>query len=142
VAPVAGQRTLLVRAALFAAAALVCAWFVLGAVQVHALSEANALLPRQAAIAPPLASRISHLLDRAGTLNPDRTIDILRAEVMIGTGNRPAGERDVLAVVRAEPQNIDAWIVLQIAAVPRDPATEQLSVEKQRELAPPVPAAP
>src|SRR5947209_3982576 len=93
VALAAGNRTLLIRVALLGVAAIACAWFALGALQVHAQSRANALLPQNANVSPSVARVISHQLDRAGTLNPDRSVDILRAEVYIHAGNRPAAER-------------------------------------------------
>src|SRR5436305_3509056 len=66
---VAGNRTLLTRVALLSVAAIGCAWFALGALQVHSRSRADALLPQNANVSPPLAHAISHQLDRAGTLN-------------------------------------------------------------------------
>ncbi|MFL5829169.1 MAG: hypothetical protein ACJ76X_04570 [Solirubrobacteraceae bacterium] len=139
---VAGNRTLLTRVALLGVAAIGCAWFALGALQVHAQSRADALLPQNANVSPPLAHAISDQLDRAGTLNPDRGVDILRAELYIHAGNRPAAERLIKRIVHDEPDNIDAWFLLQIASFPRDPATVQLARIRQRELDPPVPAAP
>jgi predicted Zn-dependent protease len=139
---VAGKSTLLARVALLGVATIACAWFALGAFQVHSLNRANALLPQNANVSPPQARAIADQLDRAGTLNPDRAVDVLRAELYIHAGNRPAAESLVKRVLRDEPDNIDAWFLLQIAAFPRDPATVQLARKRQRELDPPVPAAP
>jgi cytochrome c-type biogenesis protein CcmH/NrfG len=129
------------RLAVLAVALAACAWFALGAVQVHDQSRAAALIPDRNTLTETQANRIFHLLDRAGTLNPDRNIDILRAETYLHTGDAAAAEREMLRVVRAEPMNIEAWFLLEIASAPVDRATERLAIAKQRELAPPVPAA-
>jgi hypothetical protein len=142
VAVVVGKPSLLARVALLAVAVIACAWFALGALQVHALNRATALLPQNSNVSPPLAQAIAHQLDRAGTLNPDRSVDILRAELYIHAGDRPAAERLIKRIVHDEPDNVDAWFVLQIASFPRDPATVELARQRQRELDPPVPAAP
>lgn len=130
------------RLALLALAVAACAWFALGAVQVHDLTRASALIPNQTTLTPAQAARILHVLDRASTLNPDRTIDVLRGETYVHVGDKAAAERVMKSVVRDEPMNVDAWIVLGIAADPSDPVIEQLAIAKQRELVPPVRRAP
>jgi hypothetical protein len=142
VAVVAGKPTLFARLALLVVAAIACAWFALGAFQVHSQDRANALLPQNANVSPPQARAITHQLDRAGTLNPDRSVDLLRAELYIHAGNRPAAESLIKRIVHDEPDNVDAWFLLQIASFPRDLATVHLAQRRQRELDPPVPAAP
>jgi len=132
---------LAVRLAVLAASLVACAWFALGAVQVHDQNRAAALIPDQNSLTAAQAHTILRLLDRAGTLNPDRNIDILRAETYLHTGEPRAAEREMLRVVRAEPMNIEAWFLLEIASAPQDRATERLAIAEQQQLAPPVPLA-
>ena len=132
---------MIVRAALIATSVVVCAWFALGAVEVHDQNRATALLSIPGIPPKARTAQILHLLDDAGRLNPDRTIDLLRAQAHIVADQRAIAEREALAVVRDEPKNIYAWIVVAIAAV-HDPAVLQQAVAQRRALAPPVPLAP
>jgi hypothetical protein len=142
VALIAGKQSLVARVALLVVAVIACAWFGLGAFQVHAQSRAASLLPRDANVSPALARVIAHELDRAGALNPDRSVDLLRAQLDLHSGNRAGAERVIKQVARDEPEYVDAWFLLQIVAFPRDPQTVQLANARTRELDPPVPAAP
>ena len=131
------------RWALLALAAVVCAWFALGAVQTHDQNAATALIDQPSAPSAALTQlRIMSLLDGAGRLNPDRDIDLLRAQAETRAGRPAAAVRTALAVTGAEPLNIDAWTVLAFAARPVAPALARHAQVEQTELAPPVPAAP
>jgi predicted Zn-dependent protease len=129
---------LAVRLAVLAVSLVACAWFALGAVQVHDQNRAAAQIPDRNTLTGAQASHILHLLDRAGTLNPDRSIDILRAETYLHAGNSRKAEDVMLGVVRAEPKNIEAWFLLEIASAPQDRPTERLAIAEQEALAPPV----
>ena len=97
-----------------------CAWFVLGAVQAHDENRATALIDAAGTPSPALTSQILHLLDVAGTLNPDRDIALLRSQAQTRAGRDAAAVRTAQGVARAEPLNIDAWTVLAFAAQPID----------------------
>ncbi len=125
-----------------AAATALCAWFVLGAVQAHDENRATALIDAAGTPSPALTSQILHLLDVAGTLNPDRDIALLRSQAQTRAGRNAAALRTARGVARAEPLNIDAWTVLAFAAQPIAPAEARLARAHQASLAPPVPAAP
>jgi hypothetical protein len=56
------------------------------------------------------------VLKAAGELNPDRTVDILRAQLQAKQGRRPAAERLLLSVIHSEPMNLLAWFALAAAA--------------------------
>jgi hypothetical protein len=133
---------MLARLVLLVASLLVCAWLALGVFQTHDEAHAEALLGVRGRPSPATTARILHLLDEAGTLNPDRLVDLLRAQALVVADQRAAAERVALAVVHAEPQNVDAWIVLAVAATPGDPQLAQLAVAKRRQLVPPVRRAP
>ncbi len=130
------------RWAILAAALVVCAWFVLGAVQTHDENAATSLIDDPSTPTAALTARIMRLLDGAGTLNPDRNIDLLRSQAQSRAGRSGAAIRSALAVARAEPLNIDAWTVLAFAAQQVDPSLARLARREQAELAPPVPATP
>jgi hypothetical protein len=130
---------LAVRVAIATVALVACAWFALGIHQAKDQASATALINQAGTPSPSLTRRILHLLDGAGTLNPDRNIDLMRAQAEVRAGDGQAALRQALAVVHAEPLNVDAWIVLGIAAGGgRDPAAVRLANVKLRQLAPPV----
>jgi hypothetical protein len=135
-------RGSLVRGLIAAGATALCAWFVLGAVQAHDENRATALIDRAGTPSPALTSQILHLLEVAGTLNPDRDIALLRSQAQTRAGRDAAAVRTAQGVTRAEPLNIDAWTVLAFAAQPIDPAQARLARARQARLAPPVPPAP
>ena len=70
-----------------------------------------------------------------------------RQNAQRSTGPRTSAGKDASAirtadtVVRAEPQNASAWVVLGFAAELRDPALARLAHERVRQLVPPVKAA-
>jgi len=130
------------RSALGLCAAALCGWFVLGAVQAHDQARATALIDRAGTPSAALTSHILHLLDVAGTLNPDRDIALLRSQAQSRAGRDAAALSTARRVARTEPQNIDAWTVLAFAAQPVAPAQARLARAQQRRLAPPVPPAP
>ena len=130
------------RWAILASALVVCAWFVLGAVQTHDVNHATALIDRSSTPSVALTARIMRLLDGAATLNPDRNVDLLRAQAQTRGGENRAAVRTALAVTHAEPLNIDAWTVLGFAAQHVDPAEARAAQNEQTRLAPPVSAAP
>ena len=75
------------RAVLIAVAALACAWFALGIRQAIATDRATAIVYQSAPLTPAQAARAAGLLDDAATLNPDRTVDVLRASCKLGSAN-------------------------------------------------------
>jgi predicted nicotinamide N-methyase len=127
---------------LLAAAVVVCAWFALGAVQTHDEDRATTLVDRFSTPSPALTARILSMLSTAGTLNPDRNIELLRSEALTRAGRKAAGIAAARSVTRAEPQNVDAWVVLDFAAGSIDPALSSLARAQEQKLAPPVAAAP
>jgi hypothetical protein len=130
------------RATVALGAAVLCAWFVLGAIQAHDENRATTLIDSSGTPSAATTSRILHLLDAAGTLNPDQDIALLRSQAQSRGGHDRAAVLTALGVTRAEPLNIDAWTVLAFAAQSVDPAQARLARARQRRLAPPVPPAP
>jgi predicted Zn-dependent protease len=114
---------------------LACAWFVLGIHQAHDTDRVTAIvggLTGQQRLTAQQAAHANALLDSATTLNPDRTIDLLRARVALLRGDRPTAKRILLGVVTAEPDNIDAWYGLATSA--SDGATVQHALARIAQL--------
>ncbi len=114
-----GSATVRVIAILLALA--VCAWFALGIRQATAQDHAEASIAARQRATPAQARHVLQLLDEAGTLNPDRQIDLDRVQILLERGETLAARRIALQATRAEPQNIEAWISLARTAA-GDPA--------------------
>jgi hypothetical protein len=119
---------------------IVCAWFVVGARQAQDTAQATALLSAGNRIDRAGAARVSSLLQGAGLLNPDRQVDILRAQLADERGAERSAERILRLVLVQEPLNLDAWDWLARSAT--DAATLRLAYAKLGFLEPPVRAAP
>ncbi len=118
-----------------------CAWFVMGIVQSRAQNELVGLINAHPKMT---AAEIAHgrrLLGQARTLNPDRDLDLLEAELYQRAGDPAAATKVLLGTVRAQPRDVDAWHLLSFAAVTVDPALTVLASRKVRELVPPAPPA-
>lgn len=118
-------------------AALICAWFALGIRQANDLSRATAIVSASSRPSPEQAQRAASLLHSAGSMNPDRMVDILRAQVDIAEGRLQPARSTLLRVVAAEPENVLAWAALARAAVGA-PRLFYAAAIHVRELAPPV----
>ena len=129
------------RLALAALALAACGWFVLGVRSVHDQQAVSALVNRPGNLTKAQAAHALRQLDAAGTPNPDGALDILRAEVVLRTGDY-AGERRILrGLVAREPMNIDGWFLLYDSPPTLNPDARRAYVHVLK-LAPHVPAAP
>lgn len=119
---------LIVRWAMFTGAAIVAAWFALGWVQARDLGRAEALVSASS-LSPSQAREAASLLNTAGDLNPDRTVDITRAELATRQHDPARAVTIAEQVTRAEPENLEAWRELSIAAagLPPSPRRTQLA---------------
>lgn len=133
------------RAARFAVAALAvaaCAWFVIGVIQSNNESRATTLIDGAGPPTPAQTAQIQNWLDTARTLNPDRNIDLLRAQADVRAGQSAKALVLMKRVVRDEPRNANAWIVFGFAAQAQSPALARMAHAQLAKLAPPVPRAP
>jgi len=96
--------------ALFAVAA--CAWFVLGAVQARETARAQSILGGAARLTAAQQRSAANALSRAGQLNPDSTVDVLRAQLASLQGRQSQAVRILVGVVHSEPDNVAAWAQL------------------------------
>ena len=87
----------------------VCAWFVLGARQAHDMGAAAPIATANS-VTPAQAKHFRSLLDAAGTLNPDREVDVLRGSLEAAEGRHVKARQTLFRVIREEPKNLDAWL--------------------------------
>ena len=117
-----GSAVRAIRLATVAISLAACFWFLLGARQAIDTNRAKNIIESQQHLDETAAAHAASLLSAARTLNPDRTIDILRARLDAGSGKRVAGEGILLSVVRSEPLNAAAWYTLGSVAPDRPTA--------------------
>jgi predicted Zn-dependent protease len=130
------------RLAIAALAVAACAWFVIGVIQSDNESRANAAINGGGTPTLAQTAQIEHWLDSARTLNPDRNIDLLRAQAEVRAGQSAKALALMKRVVRDEPRSADAWIVFGFAAQSQSPALARHAHAEVLKLAPPVPRAP
>lgn len=130
--------TRLVPIALAAFAAVVVAWFALGVRQAQDSDAANAILSANGRLTPAQARKAADLLRAAGFLNPDRQVDVLRAQLDLVRGNSAGARRILKRVVTTESSNLQAWIWLAKASV-GDLRDFYAAAYRIRQLVPPVP---
>ncbi len=115
--------------AIAAVALVVCAWFALGLRQAVATDQATAIISGNSGLSAGDARHASSLLGEAALLNPDSTVDVLRAQLAESRGDDRRAERILLNVLRREPMNITAWYALaSVAASAHDFRTTLLAV--------------
>lgn len=127
--------TSLVRVALAVGALVVGAWFGLGWVQARDTGRASALVAPGNRLSPARAAQVGDWLRAAGTLNPDRQVDLLRARLAFDQGHDLAAVRILESVTRNEPLNVFAWVQLGFTAGAADrPQEAQLAVSRAAQL--------
>jgi hypothetical protein len=122
-----------------AGALLVCAWFVLAAVQARALDRAKEVVRAPGVPSAAQTDRAERLLDTAGFLSPGTEDDLIRAQLLTETARGPEARRLLDDVVAREPDNIDAWSRLAFLTLRKDPRAWAEASAQLRRLAPPVP---
>ncbi len=129
------------RGALLALALVMAAWFALGIRQAQNTNRASALVSPGARLTASQARKASDLLDAAGFLNPDRQVEVLRAELRADQGDLSGARRILKGVVRTEPQNLAAWLALARSSA-GDVTDFYAAAYAIHHLVPPVPPAP
>ena len=130
-----------VRAAVLALAAMAAAWYVLAIVQARDTSRAGAIVASAGHLNRAQAHTASQLLSSAAFLDPDREVSVLRAQVLRERGDLPGARAILWRVVRAEPDNLQAWVQLAYASV-GDLKDFYAAAYRIRQLVPPVRPAP
>jgi predicted Zn-dependent protease len=125
-----------VRISALVVAVAACAWFALGIVQSIDTTRATAIVSSSTPMTPQRAAHARSLLDSAGTLNPDKTVDILRGE-LASELNQPVRAVAMLeSVTASEPQNADAWVTLARVALHHDTPALERAVARLAQLDP------
>jgi predicted Zn-dependent protease len=127
----------LARPLLVLIALAITAWFALSVHQTVDTDRASALMTPHAT--PAHLARADALLDSAKALNPDRSVDILRAQVELDAHHEARARAILERVVAAEPDNALAWEWLARASV-GDLHEFYLAAFRLEQLVPPVPA--
>jgi hypothetical protein len=130
--------TLVWRGLVLILAVVACAWFALSVVQARDTNRASARVDNGGRpLSPHQARRTLSLLSSAGTLNPDRTVRLLRGQLALDDHRYLAAEEIFGSVARNEPMNLEAWTGLVYAAgAARDRATVILAARHISELYP------
>lgn len=130
------HRSHLLRIAGVLAAVVVCVWFALGIRQAQNVDAASAIIGSgHGRISASAANRARQLLDSAAQLNPDRSVDLVRSQLALREGDPARARAIALAVTRAEPQNLQAWIAYGTASA-NDPADFRFALRHLEQLAP------
>jgi predicted Zn-dependent protease len=127
-----------IRAVLLAIALAACVWFALGARAAHDQDAATNVLNARSTLSGPEAKKALSLIDDARTLNPDQSLNILRAQVELHSGHPHLAVAIAKAVVAKEPLNADGWFVLELLSRQVDPALNRLAQARLRQLVAPV----
>jgi hypothetical protein len=103
--------TRIIRYGIVVIAVVVCAWFVIGVRQVHAIDAATTLLQNvstERSVAVQQRSR--SLLDEAAFLHPGIDVTLLRAQLAENARDWARASRLIDQATAAEPDNLDAWL--------------------------------
>jgi predicted Zn-dependent protease len=129
-----------VRGTLVLVSLLAAAWFALAVRQARDYDRAKAIVNQSSPLTAGQVQRATSLLDAAGQLNPDREVTMLRAQLALDQNRRVQAEALLVPVIRAEPENVVAWLFVAQAA--RSAAAFRLAVARIGHLMPKVPNAP
>lgn len=133
------SRAIAVRGLVLAAAITACVWFAIGVRQAQDTAAAAAIVSSGHSLSAARIARASSLLSDAAELNPDRQVDLLRAELAADSGRRAQAQRLALTVAHAEPRNSQAWLLLSSIGTPYQAA---VAVQKLAKLAPTIRSRP
>jgi len=131
-----------IRITLVLFATVLALFFAVGLLAAHLGAEGELLAVRGAALDPAMAAHVDDLLRRAARLTPDTSPEVARAGMLSERGDHAAAIAVLRDVLRREPRNVTAWIVLSVAAKPVDAALSQRARRQAAELAPAVPQPP
>lgn len=132
------RHGLLVRALGLLMAAIVCGWFAVSIRQAHDTSRASDIITTGSSPLPPAqVQRSQSLLHAAAQLNPDRAVELLRAQLAVRQRRLAQARAIALDVARAEPQNTNAWLAYGNASS-NDRRGFLLALRRLHQLVPPV----
>jgi predicted Zn-dependent protease len=111
---------------------VLAAWFVLDARQAQETADVSAIVSQTAPVTAAQAAHATSLLASAAKLNPDRSVQILRGELLLRRHHAAQARSALLGVTHAEPQNFLAWYWLAdaSASAPRTFYAAELRMEQ------------
>ena len=128
------------RAVSIAAAIAACVWFALGIRSSHDADKVNSLIGNAKTITHAQARADDLALNDAEVLDPDQSLEQLRAEVALHEGDRTAALAIAKRIVSREPQNPYDWLLLKVLSTRIDPALNRLAQLRIAQLVPSVSA--
>lgn len=131
------RRRNVLRGLTIVGALAICGWLGLSLIQTWAIDDARTRIFSREPLTPSDAADVEAQLDRASLLDPDKTVDILRAGLALREGRVEAARRTMLEVVRDEPENLGAWAAIAIGFDRTDPALADRARAAIRRLSPP-----
>jgi Flp pilus assembly protein TadD len=136
----------LARAALALVAVAAITWLTISYRDAHHQQQAEAILrPRLAHYLSKRElptndraqiDRAANLIESARSLNPDRSLDAYAGSLELLAGRPAAARRTFERLARAEPDNLQAWLALNIATARSDPARAREALRQAGELDP------
>jgi hypothetical protein len=134
-----GSSSVTVRTLVALLALAAAAWFAVGAHQAQDTTQASAIVSSVTRLSAAQANSASDLLTSAAFLNPDRTVDLLRAQLDLDRGKVTSARRILKAVIRAEPKNLEAWLLMERASASDVRESLVANYVIEHFLAPPIP---
>lgn len=127
-----------IRLVLVAVAVLACAWFALAIRSTHDEHSVTSLLNAQNHLTSEQAAAALRTLSQARVLDPDEQLNILRAQVNFHSGRVRTAAALARGIVGREPDNVEAWLVLELMSRGIDVSLNRLAQQRVSQLAPPV----
>ena len=128
---------LALRVSLIVAALAACAWFALGIRSSHDADKVGSLVGQASSISPAQARADYRMIDDAEVLNPDQSLELLRSEVALHSGQHSYALAVAKRIVAREPSNPNGWLALEVVSDKFAPALNRLAQLKLAQLVPP-----
>lgn len=122
-------------------ATLLVAWFLVLARDQHVGNAATDRIADNPRMSKAAWDRVMADIERADLLDPSTDWDLTRANYLL-VRDRGAARRQAESIVRREPDNLGAWVVILDASRDRDPARAARAEREVRRLNPLTTAAP
>ncbi len=126
------------RLGLLVLALTVCAWYILGIREFGEQAQIKSLAFRHSRLTTAQARAAEGTLNEARILNPDQSVDSLRAIVASKAGDFKGALTIAEAMARREPQDLEAWKLVSVLAKEMHSATLRSVQAHIDALAPPI----
>ena len=119
-----------------------CLWFGLAIRSLDDRARVLVFLHRHPVLSQSQAKALDATVAEARFLNPDQSLNNLRALVASEAQDLPRAVAIARSIARAEPANFANWVTLQFFVGSSDPATYRLAQARIQALLPPVQVSP